>query len=205
LFLLSIETGEKRRLTSPPAQSFGDGDPAFSPDGRTLVFGRFVAYCLDDLYLLPLLGDLKPAGEPKRLTFDIRGISRPVWTLDGREIIFSSDPGCSGRSSLWRMPASGAGGPRQASFGEDGYSPAISHQGNRRAYVRWTAADEDIWRMEMPGPHGPPSSTTDFISSTREEAGPQYSPDGKKIAFVSARSGREEVWLCDSDGSNACR
>ena len=31
LFLLSIETGVKRRLTSPPAKSFGDTDPAFSP------------------------------------------------------------------------------------------------------------------------------------------------------------------------------
>ena len=40
LFLLSLETGERRRLTTPPPNSAGDGTPAFSPDGRTLVFSR---------------------------------------------------------------------------------------------------------------------------------------------------------------------
>jgi Tol biopolymer transport system component len=34
LYAISIETGEKRKLTSPPATVLGDGLPAFSPDGR---------------------------------------------------------------------------------------------------------------------------------------------------------------------------
>ena len=40
LFALSFETGEKKRLTNPPEQAFGDGNLAFSPDGRTLAFVR---------------------------------------------------------------------------------------------------------------------------------------------------------------------
>ena len=40
IFLLSIDTRELRRLTTPPQDSDGDGGPAFSPDGRTLAFSR---------------------------------------------------------------------------------------------------------------------------------------------------------------------
>ncbi len=41
-----------------------------------------------------------------------------------------------------------------------------------------------------------------FISSTRMQSGPQFSPDGSKIAFESTRSGAYEVWVCRSDGSS---
>jgi Tol biopolymer transport system component len=56
LFLLSIETGERRRLTSPPEQLLGDGWPAFSPDGRTLAFSRIVDFGRSDLYLFNSVG-----------------------------------------------------------------------------------------------------------------------------------------------------
>ena len=77
LFLLSTETGEKRRLTSPPAESVGDSGPAFSPDGRTLAFVRTARYVVADLYVLSLSGDLTPQEDPQRLTFENGPISHP--------------------------------------------------------------------------------------------------------------------------------
>jgi serine/threonine protein kinase len=133
LFLLSVETGDKRRLTSPPAKRIRDSAPAFSPDGHTLAFSRSTSYSNSDLYLLALSDSGVPMGEPKQLTFDNRGASSPAWTPDGHDIIFAS--GGEDSRSLWRVAASGPGKPRRlASVGEAGSQPAISRQGHRLAY-----------------------------------------------------------------------
>jgi hypothetical protein len=46
---------------------------------------------------------------------------------------------------------------------------------------------------------------TPVIASTRIDTAPAWSPDGRKIAFVSDRSGYSELWICDADGSNAVK
>lgn len=46
-------------------------------------------------------------------------------------------------------------------------------------------------------------SARPLIFSSRDNLQPQYSPDGKRIAFISDRSGTAELWVCNSDGSNA--
>jgi eukaryotic-like serine/threonine-protein kinase len=199
LFLLSSQTGEKRRLTSPPAKSVGDIGPAFSPDGRTLAFVRLVGALTSDLYLLTLSNDLKPIGEPTQITFNNWSVHNPVWTSDGREIIFPSNRG--GSFSLWRTAASAAGQPqRLASVGEGADELTISRPG-RLVYTR-SRYDIGIWRLQVPGSHGKATPPMNFIPSTHSEYLPQFSPDGKRIAFESGRSGSEEIWVCDSDGSN---
>jgi Tol biopolymer transport system component len=62
--------------------------------------------------------------------------------------------------------------------------------------------DYNIWRVDLLGPDRKPGNVARFISSTKEEAFPAYSPDGKKIVFESDRSGDSEIWVCDKDGSN---
>jgi Tol biopolymer transport system component len=132
LFLLSTETGEKRRLTSPPPHLLGDSCPALSPDGRALAFTRSADGGVGDLYLMALSAELKPLGEARRLTLGNRGDGKPAWTPDGREIIFS---GASGQ--LWRIAPSGSAEPqRLVSLGEDVYEPTISPRGRRLAYVQ---------------------------------------------------------------------
>ncbi len=103
LFLLSVETGEKRRLTSPPANfSAGDLNPAFSPDGKMLAFTRAVNGINMDVYIVAVSG-----GEPRRLTFDDANLKGLAWTPDGREIVFSSS-----RGGSFTRPRSGEFPPR---------------------------------------------------------------------------------------------
>jgi Tol biopolymer transport system component len=85
--------------------------------------------------------------------------------------------------------------------------PAISRpqpgEPARLIYVR-SFADTNVWRIETPSPDTPsPSSPVVAISSTKHEYHCQFSPDGRRVAFASGRSGDGEIWISDPDGSNA--
>jgi len=78
--------------------------------------------------------------------------------------------------------------------------PAVSRQG-RVAYGQDVVAVH-IHRLEL----GAGQRVDDLpMNSTRKDHAPQYSPDGKRIAFLSNRSGSDEIWVCDADGSNAVK
>ena len=154
-----------------------------------------------DVYLLELAADLTPKGEPRRLTSSNQGYSGPAWTADGRDILFSMSPQImAGRNAFWRVPATGEAEPRRLDFaGEGVYHVAVSSAGHRMAYER-AISDVNIWSVETAGASaGQPRK---LISSTRTDTTPHFSPDGKKIAFASSRSGSSEIWVSDVDGSN---
>jgi Tol biopolymer transport system component/DNA-binding winged helix-turn-helix (wHTH) protein len=203
LVLVSVETGEKRPMTSPPQNGGNDISPAFSPDGHSLAFIRILSFSVTELYLLRLTDDLKPKGEPVRLTSKDQRTTSPVWSQDGREIIFASGDVWSSR--LYRIAADKPDEPREIeSVGEVGPVLAISHTARRLAYVR-EFFDPNIWRLRIGTDGKVDGAPATFISSTRVDFNPQFSPDGKKVAFMSNRSGHTEVWVCESDGTNAVR
>jgi len=195
LFLFSIESGEKRGLTAPPANVLGDTSPAISGDGRSLAFSREGSARANDLYVLRLSSALTAEGEPRRLTPDNPGIGGAAWTADGREIVYSS------RGSLWRVAASGGAKPEPLAFAaENALHPVVSGPRRRLAYS-WGFTDYNVWRLELAGPTQA-ASRAPLIASSRSDTRPQYSPDGTRIAFQSDRSGSQEIWTCHSDGSN---
>ena len=193
IFLLTLESLETRQITSPPAGFLGDSTPAFSPDGKLLAFVRGASSRDVEIYVMPAAG-----GEPKRLTFDNRSGRSLAWTADGHDIVFSL--WFYGNLRLWRVSASGGTPEQLAVGGEGGSTLAISRQGDRLAYSQ-ESRDTDIWRIGTSASGGTLNPTR-LISSTRPDYGPQYSPDGKKIAFTSGRSGSNEIWVCDADGLN---
>src|SRR5439155_13087848 len=121
LFVVSLETGEKRQLTSPQPPVVGDNDPAVSTDGRSLVFRRTAAWAAAELWWLPLGKGLTAGGEPRRLTGTALNAAFPAWLPDGKEILFSA------RGSLWRLAVPGESAPARLPFvGEDGIMPVVS-------------------------------------------------------------------------------
>jgi serine/threonine protein kinase len=201
LALISATTREVRRLTSLLEDTWSMWDPAVSPDGRTLAFSYTYSPSIWEIYLLNLTADLKPEGEPRRLTFLNRNSSNPVWTANGREIVFSSS--FIFRPSLWYVAAFGSGEPQPLlpAGGEDSF-PAISRQGNRLAFSRKiTDINMGHLTLSKSGSMGNPPEL--FLYSSRDELNPQFSLDGRKIVFESSRTGVHGIWVSNADGTNA--
>jgi Tol biopolymer transport system component/DNA-binding winged helix-turn-helix (wHTH) protein len=196
--VLSLETFDRRVLTSARAPA-NDAIPAFSPDGQSIAFVRNRHYSLGDIYVVPAHG-----GSATRLTnhdATIRG--QLAWTPDGRFIVFSSDR--DGSEALWRVPAAGGPSERLAVGGESATEPAIDSTGRRLACVR-VESDLQIYELDPSRPNDAPRAVA---PSSRFEGAPQFSPDGRKIAFESARGQGSfftpDIWVADADGSNPAR
>lgn len=214
LFVVSLETGDKRPLTHPEFPAIGDTNPGVSADGSWLVFRRHASGLENgELYRLRLgrgpawaasVNAAGPSamGKLRRLTPAAMDAAYPTWMPDSKAILFSA------RGSLWRLVVPGENTPARLPFtGEDGIMPAVSHSRSgrvpRMVYVR-SFRDSKIWRVESSATGRPASAPPVVaISSTRMDSTPQLSPDGRRVAFASDRSGRWEVWVTDPDGSSA--
>ena len=104
LILVRVESGEVRRLTTLP-QPQADRYPAFSPDGKNLVFVHSAQLLECDLELLELNSDLSPRGPARRITNEHAPISGGVtWTANGREAIWSLTKASWFTPALYRVP-----------------------------------------------------------------------------------------------------
>jgi dipeptidyl aminopeptidase/acylaminoacyl peptidase len=206
LFQISLETGERRQLTHPQGR-VRDAGPAVSPDGSLLVFRRDAAPGPGEFYRLSLKDGKDSEGDPVRLTSPMFWPSKAVWIPDSRDILFSA------RGGLFRLDALTGGTPSRLPFvDQDGPagssswgSPVVSRVpgGRRLVYVR-TSVDRNVWRVDTARPGTPAASPpAAAIASTRLDMGPNLTADGRRLVFVSDRSGEPELWVADPDGSNA--
>jgi dipeptidyl aminopeptidase/acylaminoacyl peptidase len=82
--------------------------------------------------------------------------------------------------------------------------PALSPDGQTVAFVRTTTNAEtgkrnaDIWVVPADGT----SSSKLLIGGESSELTPIYSPDGKRLAFISTRAGAPQVFVAAADGSS---
>jgi Tol biopolymer transport system component/DNA-binding winged helix-turn-helix (wHTH) protein len=197
LYLVSPTTGERRRLTTPPASIIGDCSPVFSPDGRQIAFVRVASAFLGEVYLVSIDG-----GEPKRLTFDAAGVNNLIWTAGGNEIIFASRQ--AGKSRLFKIPATGGTPEWIAAGGNEAQYPAFSPQSNRLAWTQNTD-QHDVFKLALKEGVESVGTPVSLLASTASETSPRYSPDGKRIVFSSNSTGSEEIWVSDNKGENSRR
>jgi len=202
LHLYSAETGEQRPLTEPPSDELGDIAPAVSPDGRTLVFSRVFPDGYNvTLWSLHLGQDYKPIGAEQKIETGHMMNMGAAWLPDGRELVLTA--GSSGNLGMWRLRMSKGAIPQRINLdANNGFAPAVSRLGHRLAFVT-SKFDLNIWRVDLKGTSEKLNEPFQFIASTEFDGLPAYSPDGQRIAFVSWRSGADEIWVCDSDGTKA--
>jgi len=197
-------TGEKRRLTRPAVHSHGDHMPSFSPDGTKLAFCRLQGYSNSEIHLLALDSDARSMAEPVRLTNDGRWSFSPAWTKDSQSLLYVFSPGTLARSAReLRLIAEAQNRPRVTTLPFDGSVFELSLR-DSLVYSRWLL-EINIWRARIPPVGEKPTQAEPFLSSSRADLGARYSPDGKRIAFVTYRSGFAELWIAEANGSNPKR
>jgi Tol biopolymer transport system component/DNA-binding winged helix-turn-helix (wHTH) protein len=194
IHVYSFETGESRELTSPAWSSQGDFRPAFSPDGSRIAFVRGDRTWLQDIFLVPAEG-----GEAERLTRSQHHIAGLDWMPDGESIVFSAGPSRAGDLRLWRLSLKDGSVTWLPTPGHRAARPSVAAAGSRLVYEEQTY-NSNIERVRVGGGGG--SET--IVASTRHDYGPQYSPGGGYISFISNRSGSPQIWICDRDGGG-CR
>jgi Tol biopolymer transport system component/DNA-binding winged helix-turn-helix (wHTH) protein len=193
LVSLAVVTFQSKKVTHPaPGQI--DKLPAYSPDGKSLAFIRTDNEGFEQLMVLSSDGNLrKIAAQPGRI------LGPPAWNADSGSIIFSSaeEQG----PQLWRVPIGGGAAPVPIpEAGRNAWHPSVSRRGYRLAYQQ-NATMASLWQIDLAKPDEQVSRKVLARGDYRNE-GPQLSPDGKKLVFMSDRSGSMEIWVSAADGSN---
>jgi len=176
-------TGGERPLLDEPGAFL---EPKLSPDGRRLVVT--IEGTQQDLWLVDL-----PRRNLSRLTFDLNEEFSPRWTPDGRRLFYGfSEVG--GDPEIYVMPADGGGTPEPVLAGGRVavFPSSIAPDGRTLAYIEAvTNENVDIWVLPLNGDRRP----IPFVKTPFNEFGPEFSPDGRFLAYVSNESGRFEVYV----------
>lgn len=198
VFVTDAAGASVTRLTGDDAS---ETSPSWSPDGQTVAyFSRPLTGGTVELRVTQLA-----SGTTTTLARNARdmGPSPVSWSADGARLAFGAADD-SGRPHVWFVQRDGSGLRNLSSklTSRGGAGPAISPDGSK---VLWVA---DMRERA-------PVIVTDIASGDSTDLTPEklasnetarWSPDGRSIAFASARDaielGRNDVFVMNADGSN---
>ena len=180
-----IAGGPPRPLTYDRAPSDIDLDARYSPDGSRIAFRRG-ANPYSDLYVMQAGGGA--VRRVTRLASRIRGFD---WMADGSALVFSS--GHAGPQALYIVSL------EDGHVEPTGVFPA-EQPGSARAtdtvVYEIPRQRTQLMRVPLYAGEGEP---TDLVPSTGNDGAPMMSPVDERIAFVSDRSGSQQLWLHDPE------
>ena len=203
LWLGDAKTGKriKRLVKSTTDPNFEElriiySQSSFSPDGKHLAFtaqreGKDVLYVLD-----------VKRDKTRRIDLPLEGVTSPAWSPDGRQLVFSGSNG--GITDLYTVGVDGREFKRLTNDRYGDLQPTWSPDGRTIAFASDRGAETDFdvlrfskWRVTLL------DLATGQTSVVPGQAGlsvnPQWAPDGKSIAYVSDRTGVQNLFLYDFD------
>jgi dipeptidyl aminopeptidase/acylaminoacyl peptidase len=135
-------------------------------------------------------------GEARRVTskkYD--WVNHLTWTEDGHEVVYdTSSP------LVFRAPLTGGEPQPIPGVGQGAAGPTI--RASRMVHEQWVVPPTAIWRLPGRTASRPGLAPAKLIASSGWNGNMAYSPDGRRIAFSSTRTGVANIWVCDADGSN---
>jgi Tol biopolymer transport system component len=193
VYLLSTDTLEIKPIPISQ-QCDSERGPAFSHNGEYLAYWCSRRMENDDiLYSLPISG-----GQPKIISPPLAYPNGLTWSADDKRLIYSLYPFGNETSSQIGEINITNGSIKKLAFAGSAMLPAVSPRGDKLVYSSLSTR-LSIWRRDLLHPESP---AVELIPSSREQWGAQYSPDGKRIALQSLRSGVLGVWISNEDGSD---
>ncbi len=162
-------------------------DLSLSPDGTRAALIREEAGDQADVWTIQL-----GSGLSARLTADQRHPEKPVWSPDGRWIIYSALSGPV--RTLFRKRSDGAGAPESLLHGRTTFADPLGWTPDGAGLlVRELdgATGEDVWVWSP----GPDSGLRPVLRTRFHEEDASLSPDGRWLAYRSNESGRPELYV----------
>ncbi len=182
LFLVN-RSGVEQKLDLPPQDYV---DPAFSPDGKR------VAICVRHLGDQQLAVFDRDRRVLARIVTDGMLHNAPVWTADGKELLYDSAIASSSQKrGIYRVSSDGSSAPRL--IWETALNSHVTGVAGDQAVVMVNAPDTsaDLWLLSL----RPPYDMRPFKQTPAAERQGSPSPDGRWLAYASNESGRSEVYV----------
>ena len=189
LWIQSLDGG--RRVMPLPSSYVAS--PAFSPDGKQMVFSTREVNGTDaGIYISNLDG-----GRLKNLSNHSAIDSSPTWSPTGRQIAFISDR--SGSPQLWVMDADGSNVQHLVREGGHCDSPDWSPDGR---FITYSWQPSGQWSHQIYVIEVATGRIFQLTSGRGKSENPHWSPDGRHIAFQSNRTGSKQIFVMNADGKN---